>query len=120
MTHASKASKKIIRQNNVKYKRKCRNKVKNMRTKDPKGYWNYINSLNKKPSNKVADLNSLFDFFKDLNVDDGKGNEHIEADFPNVNVEHTLNVGITEEEISKATGLDNISNEYVKHSLPLL
>jgi len=115
MTHASKASKKIIRQNNVKYKRKCRNKVKNMRTKDPKGYWNYINSLNKSLA-----ITSLFDFFKDLNADDGKDNDHIEADFPDVNVEHTLNVGITEEEISKATGLDNISNEYIKHSLPLL
>jgi len=36
--------------------------------------------LNKKSSNKGADLNSLFDFFKDLNTDDGKDNEHIESD----------------------------------------
>ena len=56
-------------------------------------------------------------------------NEEIEADFPDINIEHDKNAEITEDEISKAikclkngkaTGLDNISNKYLKHSIPFL
>jgi len=54
-------------------------------------------------------------------------NEEIEADFPDINIEHDINAEITEDEIGKAikclnngktTGLDIISNEYLKHSVP--
>ena len=67
--------------------------------------------------------------FKDLNAEKDYGNEEIEADFPDINMEHNLNAEITEDEISKAikclkngktTGLDNISNKYLKDSVPFL
>ena len=68
-------------------------------------------------------------FLKDLNAEKDYENEEIEADFPDINIEHNLNAEITEYETSKAikcrkngkaTGLDNISNEYLKHSVPFL
>jgi len=67
--------------------------------------------------------------FKELNAEKDYGNEEIEADFPDINIERNLNAEITEDEISKAikclkngkaTGLDNISNEYLNHSVPFL
>lgn len=74
-------------------------------------------------------MNLLFDFFEDLNAVNDYENEQIEIDFPDINTEHDLNVEIPEEEISRAikclkngnaTGLDNISNEYLKHYVPVL
>ena len=74
-------------------------------------------------------MHTLFDCFKYLNAKKDYGNEEIEADFPDINIEHNLNAEITEDEISKAikclkngkaTGLDNIYNEYLKHSVPFL
>jgi len=118
-----------FKQNLIKYKRRCKSKIANMRTKDPTSYWNYINSINKKTTSNTADMHILFDLFKDLNAEKDYGNEGIEADFPDINIEHNLNAEITEDEISKAikclkngkaTGLDNISNEYLKHSVTLL
>ena len=100
-----------------------------MRTNDPKSNWNYINRINKKTTSNTADMHILFDLFKDLNAEKDYGNEGIEADFPDINIEHNLNAEITEDEISKAikcrkngkaTGLDNMSNEYLKHSVPFL
>ena len=57
-----------------------------MRTKDPTIYWNYINSINKKPTSNTADMPIQFDFFKDLNDEKDYGNEEIEADFPDINI----------------------------------
>ena len=83
-----------------------------MRTKDPTSYWNYINSINKKTTSNTADMHILFD----LNAEKDYGNEEIEADVPDINIEHNLNAEITEYETSKAikcrkngkaTGLDN-------------
>ena len=45
------------------YKRMMRNNLKQMKQKSPKDFWNYVNSLNKKPSNSDIKLDSLFDFF---------------------------------------------------------
>ena len=101
-----------------------------MRTKDPTIYWNYINSINKKPTSNTADMPIQFNFFKDLNDEKDYGNEEIEADFPDINIVHDLNAEITDDEIIKAfyclkngkaaTGLDIISNEYLKHSVQFI
>jgi len=61
-------------------------------------------------------------FLKDLNAEKDYENEEIEADFPDINIEHNLNAEITEDEISKAIKCrkngksipDNISNKYFK------
>jgi len=64
-----------------------------MRTKDPTSYWNYINSINKKTTSYIADMHILFD----LNAEKDYGNEEIEADFPDINIEHNLNAEIPED-----------------------
>ena len=77
-----------------------RNKLRQMKQKSPKDFWNYVNSLNKKPSNSDIKLDGLFDFFKDINstehddVDDSQE----ELGIPNFNSE-ALNIEVTESEI---------------------
>ena len=46
------------------YKRMVRNKLRQMKQKSRKDIWNYVNSLNKKPSNSDIKLDSLFDFLR--------------------------------------------------------
>ena len=93
MSAASKQYKKVIKQNLLKYKRRCKSKIADMRTSDPKCYWNYMNSINKKTTSNTADMHILFDFFKDLNPEKDYGNEEIEADFPDLmNTVNTRNV----------------------------
>lgn len=106
-----------------------RKKVREMRQKSPKDYWNYVNSLNKKNKNPDIKLDNLFEFFKTIN-----NIEHDDSDtqFENVNNDldsEILNRGITQDEIlsciqklknGKCPGLDNIMNEYIKISAPLL
>ena len=65
MSAASKQYKKVIKQNLLKYKRRCKSKIADMRTSDPKCYWNYMNSINKKTTINNADMHILFYFFKD-------------------------------------------------------
>ena len=64
MSTASKQYKTVIKQNLLKYNRCCISKIANMRTKDPKTYWNYINSISKKTTSNNADMHILFDFFQ--------------------------------------------------------
>ena len=80
---------------------------------------------NEEASFQYADMHILFD----LNAEKDYGNEEIVADFPDINIVHDLYAKITEYEISKAikclkngraTGLDTISNEYLKYSIPFL
>ena len=42
MSTASKQYKKFIKQNLLKYKRRCKSKIADIRTRDPTSYWNYI------------------------------------------------------------------------------
>ena len=71
----------------------------------------------------------FFIFFKELNSAKDTDDEHVEPSFPNVDLEHDLNNDITEEEIinaiqklknGKATGIDNVSHQYLKYSASLL
>ena len=43
-----------------------------MRTKNPKGYWDYINNLDSKTNHDDLKLNDFYAFFKELNssIDD--------------------------------------------------
>ena len=84
MSAASKQYKTVIKQNLLKYKRRCKSKIADMRTSDLECYWNYMNSINKKTTSNTADMHILFDFFKDLNPEKDYGNEEIEADFPDL------------------------------------
>jgi len=100
-----------------------------MQNKSSKDYWNYINSLcDKKKKNVTVDSNIFLNFFKDLNSNIDVDDEP-KPEFPNVTVTNDLDNAITEVEIRKAirkiktgksSGLDNITNEYIKSSCELL
>jgi len=64
MSTASKQYKTVIKQNLLKYKQRCKSKIADMRTRDPKCYWNYIHCINKKTTSNTADMYILFDFFQ--------------------------------------------------------
>jgi len=96
-----------------------------MQSKSPKDYWNYINSLNSKRKTANIDIGNFYEFFKDLNkTDDEHETDQANPDFPDINIDHELNNEITCDEIleavqklksGKAKGLDELSNEYIKH-----
>ena len=50
MLDSSKTYKKTIKTAVVNYKRKFKKEIRSMRSKSPKDYWKYVNSLNNKIS----------------------------------------------------------------------
>ena len=112
-------------------KRKARNKwhkeLRTMRFRDPKEYWRKVKD--QPNQNCPINLDTLFDHFKTLNNND---NIDIDNEIPEVNLEYDtegLNAVITEEEVTnainllkngKAVGIDEIRNEFIKHSTPTL
>ena len=128
MLLASKQYKKTIRVAINKYKHNFKKELRNMRSKSPKDYWKYVNSLNKKSTSTDLDINEFYDFFKKLNANDDD-NEVPDPDFPNIQLTNDLDIAITPDEVMKAIknlknnkscGLDNIINEYIKSSTELL
>jgi len=91
-----------MRENVVKFKRKVRTHIRNLRTSSPRDYWRYIDSINDKKKSSNADINVLFDFFKQLNAGNNVDNANLISDFPDVSLENTLNNEITFDEIKKA------------------
>ena len=53
-------------------------KIDNLKSNNPREFWKIIND-NKKSGNNNIDINTLFEFFKDLNEAD-----YGEGDFPQV------------------------------------
>ena len=105
--------------------------MRNMRTSNPKEFWKILNSSGSRDKNCNSDISidTLFDFFSDLNKGE---NDENDADVfeANINMQQpndALNSPITKEEIekaiknlknNKASGEDLIINEYLKHSAP--
>ena len=102
-----------------------KNKLKELRTSNPKDYWNILNPNRHPNDNKnTIDINSLFEYFKQLNSNgDGNGDYKHEYSLPNVDCTNDeLNSPITAEEITrciikmknnKSPGNDCIINEYI-------
>lgn len=67
MPEASKQYKRTINNSVVNFKRNYKKKIRAMRSKSPKEYWNYINSINRKARSPEQDINFFHDFFKKLN-----------------------------------------------------
>ena len=59
--------KKTLDENIRKYNNDLRNKLKNMRTKNPKDFWKIFNKGRKRDHSDIS-IESLFTFFKDLNT----------------------------------------------------
>ena len=107
-----------------------KNKLSNLRTRNPKEYWKILNTNCKKQTCN-ADLNDLFTFYKncyntDFNEQEGTENifSKVELDcLADVQLNHTINQPITHDEVfrsikmlknNKASGEDRIFNEYIK------
>ena len=52
-----------------KYKRSTSEKLRNLKKKNPKSYWAYLNSIKPKSSCKLPSLSNLFEHFKQLNTE---------------------------------------------------
>ena len=125
MTESEKNYKKTLDKEEKKYRKNLTKKLKNMRTKDPKTFWKILNQ-GKRRNQPGISLEKLFEFFKNLNA---APSNDITVDLPNLNdddlsqLNHDLNIPIDKEEIfecikklknNKASGEDEIINEYIK------
>ena len=109
-----------------------KNKLKRLRTSNPKDYWNILNSNRHPNDNKnTIDINSLFDYFKQLNSNgDENGECKLEDILPNIDsTNDELNSPITGEEIkrciikmnsNKSPGNDCIINEYITSTIDIV
>lgn len=116
-----------------KFKAERIQKLRRLKTSDPREYWKIINS-DKKTEETHATLDDLFNFYKDSNE---HNNDSYDNDFIETLTIHDLqrlandeiNINITAEEIVKAAkslknnkspGLDNILNEHLKSTINLM
>ena len=108
-----------------------------MRTNRSKEYWKLINSIDKKHNESPIAIETLFDFFKTLNINDiniAQQDTHhaYHSDQNNEDSTNVLNGFITESEVhesiktfklNKSSGIDDIVNEYIistKHIMVLI
>ena len=117
--------KKELRKSFSKYQKKFEKDLREMSTKDGKKFWNLLKSFSgsKSDNETKLSLERLYEYFKELNSSD---EEPVDDDFSRFfshNELDILNSKITEDEIifaiknlknSKAPGIDNIVNEYLK------
>ena len=129
MLDASRLYKKTIRKAVVNHKRYLKKEIRNMRQKSPNEYWKYVNSLKDKKQQNNVDETLFYIFFKDLNSDANVNDETPDVDFPDIEIVNNLDMDITLSEVNKAikklksgkaSGLDNITNEFIKHSSTVL
>ena len=76
-----------------------RNKLRQMKQKSPKDFWNYVNSLNRKTNNSDIKLDSLFDFFKNLNSTEHDDGDDSREELGVPNDSDALSTEVTEDEI---------------------
>ena len=99
-------------------------KLRVLKSKNPKDFWKIINSIEKSKDNQNIDIEFFYDFFKNLNEqNEDSVNEDLNFD---TNDDHDiLNSFITEGEIlkcikslkyNKSSSNDKIINEYIKYT----
>ena len=121
---AAKLYKHFIKTKVNQFNKNLHDKLRKLKNKKPKEYWNILNPKKKKVDNSI-DINSLFNHFKTLNeqtntegrnitVDDipDNGDEILNNDFTIIE----LNKLINKLKNNKASGIDNIINEFLKFS----
>lgn len=116
-------------------------KLRRLKTRDPKQYWKIINA-DKKTNECSAPLGDLFNFYKSASelVTDNNSNENVDNDIihedinlsqnmPRNESDDELNGPITPDEIlravkslknNKSPGLDNVLNEHLKSTVTLM
>ena len=103
------------------HRKNFRKKMNNLKSNNPKEYWKILNAKRGRKKTNIH-INTLFDFFKNLNSSDAHENNDITFDHAQES-NNILNCPISEEEIykciqslqnNKACGDDCIANEYIK------
>ena len=134
---SEKSYKKLLDNELKRYRNNLSKNLKEMRTKNPKEYWKIVNKnrYSKQDSKQSIDINTLYEYFKDLNkapeinedVNEMLENELSSLEITSINDD--LNEPISEDEIikciknlknNKSCGDDNIKNEYIKSTANLL
>ena len=105
--------------------KKFEQKLRTLKTTNPKSYWKLLNSNKNKA--KKASINDLYEHFKSLNEHSNTISDNIPND-NSIHFQPELDYEFTDEEIrhiakklkkNKATGDDNILNEYIYSSVDL-
>ena len=118
MLNASKRYKATIKKYHSKHLIGLQNKIRQLRTEQPKQYWKLIISINKKKDNIPISADEMFNFFKSLNSDDDT--QEMNADLPNIQLninflnddDDTLNE--SQEILNRAITVTEINNA-IKH-----
>lgn len=104
------------------YKAKVGRTIRNMKSTNPKTYWNFLNEQNQKFQAQMPDCDTFLNMFKAMNENQCEEYCNIEGDNWDGNCS-LLNDDITELEVrdcikrlknNKACGLDNLINEFFK------
>ena len=96
---------------------KLQNSIRKMRTSKPKDYWKLINSIDKKRDESPISMESLFNFFKTLNINDIEVTQQQTADLDTQNDingnnnTQVLNDPITESEIFESIKTLKLNNQ---------
>ncbi len=100
-------------------------KLRNLRSSDPKAYWQILNGKDKSKISKVA-IEVFLEHFKKINEDSTSTSSANDTQIPKPE-NGDLDYYFTEEEVRKSTsylkngkasGIDHIINEFIKHSPP--
>lgn len=103
-------------------------KLRKLRSRDPKEYWRILNKGTKKADTPVS-VDEFYDFFKRLNNPQFSSHDDTPRHSDNAPDNHEINMPITEEEIrqaaktlkgNKSPGFDQIINEHLIASLHLM
>ena len=126
MKECSKKYKLEMRKARKEMQKNFEQKLRGLKSSNPKHYWNLLNSKNKKASKNVPDINFFYEHFKFLNE---------ESTYPEMQINNNtrsvleLDKEISEEEIlqavkslknNKACGDDRVINEYIRSTIGLL
>jgi hypothetical protein len=115
-----------------KYRSNNVQKLRTMKTSNPKEYWKAINKLNNKSNNDdEAKLNDFYIFFKNINSNEENSDDITqELDLTEINrINEEINSEITQDEIiktirtlknGKSPGNDHILNEHIKSTAQIM
>lgn len=91
LKHASQCYKRTINFHLNKFNQSMQNKLRNMKRKTPKEFWKIINSIERKNDEQNITLESLYDFFKDLNEKNDYDNDNSEINIDVTDDDEILN-----------------------------
>ena len=129
LKEASKNYKKVMNFHINKYNQNMQDKLRKLKSTNPKEYWKIINSVNKNKDSDKMDVGTLYEFFKNLNEQCNDGNDDVNINIDISDDDELLNSYITEGEIkkcikslknNKSSANDRIINEYIKNTSDIM